>query len=119
MRRFSYSAIVVLLALTTNAQFVPGDLALVRLGDGSQVLATTGNTIFLDEYSTAGAVVSSTKIPDTGFGTALIINGTATSEGALSLSADGHHLTIAGYQTNRPFGSSVSGATSTALHRGV
>jgi hypothetical protein len=42
-----------------RAQFGIGNLAIVRLGDGTQTLGNTGNSVFIDEYSTIGSLVSS------------------------------------------------------------
>ncbi len=118
MKKLLYSTTVVLCALTTHAQFLPGNLAIVRLGDGTQTLGNTGNTVFIDQYTQLGGLVNSLQIPDSG-ASALIMSGNATSEGALSLSGDGHYLTIAGYNTARPFGSSLAGSASSAVPRGI
>ncbi len=112
-------------ALTTTlpllahaAAFTAGDLAVVRLGDGTQTLGNTGNTAFIDDYTIGGALAGTVAIPDSG-ASSLIVSGTATSEGALSLSGDGHSLTIAGYNTARPFGSSLASSASSAVPRGI
>jgi hypothetical protein len=118
MKKLLYSTLIVLFALTTRAQFLPGNLALVRVGDGVQTLANTGNTVFIDQYTPLGGLVNSLQIPDSG-ASALIMSGNATSEGALSLSGDGRFLTIAGYNTTRPFASSLANSTSAAVPRGV
>jgi hypothetical protein len=118
MKKLLYSTPIVLFALTNQAQFLPGNLALVRVGDGVQTLANTGNTVFIDQYTPLGGLVNSLQIPDSG-ASALIMSGNATSEGALSLSGDGRFLTIAGYNTTRPFGSSLASSTSAAVPRGV
>ncbi len=105
-------------ALAAAAQFVPGNLAVLRLGDGSQALANTGNTVFLDEYNPQGGLASSRQIPDSG-AAALIISGSATSEGGLSRSPDGQYLTFAGYHTPLPYGSSLANSTAAAVPRAV
>jgi hypothetical protein len=118
MKKLLYSTPIVLFALATHAQFLPGNLALVRLGDGTQTLGNTGNTVFIDQYTPLGGLVNSLQIPDSG-ASALIMSGNATSEGALSLSGDGRFLTIAGYNTTRPFSSSLANSTSATVPRGV
>jgi hypothetical protein len=118
MKKVLYSTPFVLFALRTAAQFLPGNLALVRLGDGTQTLGNTGNTVFIDQYTPLGGLVNSLQIPDSG-PSALIMSGNATSEGALSLSGDGHYLAIAGYNTTRPFGSSLASSTSATVPRGI
>jgi hypothetical protein len=118
MKKLLYSTPIVLFALITQAQFLPGNLALVRLGDGTQTLGNTGNTVFIDQYTPLGGLVNSLQIPDSG-SSALIMSGNATSEGALSLSGDGRFLTIAGYNATRPFASSLASSSSSAVPRGI
>jgi len=66
MKKLLYSTPIVLFALATHAQFLPGNLALVRVGDGTQTLANTGNTVFIDQYTPLGGLVNSLQIPDSG-----------------------------------------------------
>ena len=75
--------------------FNAGDLVVLRLGNGSQTLTNSGNTVFLDQYSTNGKLINSVTIPDSG-ANALIVSGTASSEGGLNRSADRTILTFAG-----------------------
>src|SRR5467141_2060096 len=98
--------------------FSPGNIAVLRLGDGVQTLGNTGNTIFIDEYTVNGSFVQSFPIPDTGT-TALILSGNAMSEGFLMLSPNRRWLCFAGYNTPRPYSSSVSASLSTAVPRGI
>lgn len=110
-----------LLAASLPAQFTPGNLAVVRIGAAGQTLGNTGNSIFLDQFTTVGGLVNSLAIPDSG-PTALISSGTATSEGALSLSPNGPNgqfLAIGGYNTTRPYASSLTSSTAAAVPRGV
>jgi uncharacterized repeat protein (TIGR01451 family) len=77
--------------------FTSGDLAVVRVGDGSAALSSAGTAVFLEEHTTNGtAVGTAITIPTA----SLVVSGTATSEGALCLSADGQYLTLAGYGNN-------------------
>lgn len=96
--------------------FTQGNLVILRQGDATQTLANTGNTVYLDQYTTNGVLVSSLAIPDSG-AQALIQSGTASSEGQLTRSPDGHWLGLGGYNTSRPFTNSLSGASSTAVPR--
>ena len=101
------------------APFVGGNLAIVRLGDGSQSLSSHGNTIYLDQYTTTGAFVSTVALPDYA-ANALLMSGSATSEGAVTRSADGRFLTVAGYNATRTNStSSLSGSAATAVPRVV
>jgi hypothetical protein len=105
-------------SLVSAAAFSAGDLAIVRLGDGAQTLGSSGNTAFIDDYTTGGTFAGSVQLPDSG-PSSLIVSGSATSEGALSLSGDGHSLTIAGYNTARPFSGSLAGSSSSSVPRGI
>jgi hypothetical protein len=103
------------------AAFTPGDLVIERIGDGAGSLLNTGNAVFLDEYTTAGALVQSIALPTTSAGSsnALISSGVATSEGALNLSPNGQFLTLAGYDTSPGGATSLASTTSTAVPRSV
>jgi len=109
---------LVSLITTANAQFTSGNLAVLREGDGTQTLANTGNTIFIDQYTVGGAYVNSLTIPDSG-ANALVLSGNATAEGYLSRSPNGQYLTFAAYNTPRPYSASISGATSALVPRAV
>ena len=107
--------------VSTQAQFFqPGNLVVLRLGDNTQLLINTGNTIYLDAYARSGALVNSVRVPDSG-STALILSGVAGTEGGLTRSLDARGLTFTGYCTNR--GSALSGSlssqTGAAVPRGV
>jgi len=84
-----------------------------RVGDGAGPLVNTGNAVFLDEYTTGGALVQSIPLPTTATGAnhRLIASGTATSEGLLTLSTDGHYLALTGYDSTIPAGASLSGGS--------
>src|SRR5262245_32934423 len=63
------------------AGFTPGNLVVYRTGSGSGSLLNTGNPVFLDEYTPAGALVQSIPLPtaSSGANRRLIASGTATS----------------------------------------
>lgn len=86
-------------SVSNAAQFTPGNIVVLRLGDGSGALAGTGTPVFLDEYTTAGTFVQSIAIPTTTSGANLrcLMSGTSTSEGFLGLSVDGRYLLFGGY----------------------
>jgi hypothetical protein len=92
----SAAAVIVAPPQTT---FFPTNLVMLRQGDGVEVLTNSGNTLFLDQYSSSGAYVSTMALPDSG-ASALLISGVATSEGYMTLSGDGRLLAIGGYNTN-------------------
>jgi hypothetical protein len=106
------------LIVTANAQFTAGNLAVLRVGDGTQTLANTGNTVFIDQYTVSGSYVNSVTIPDSG-ANALVLSGNATAEGYLSRSPNGKYLAFAAYNITRPYSGSISGATSALVPRAV
>ena len=72
----------------TPPAFTPGNIVVYRVGaGGAATLVNTGNPIFLDEYTPAGALVQSLALPTTTSGSnhRLIASGTATSEGLLTM----------------------------------
>ncbi|WP_158277465.1 immunoglobulin domain-containing protein [Opitutus sp. ER46] len=86
-------------AALTVAGFTPGNLVVVRVGDGSTGLLNTGNPVFLDEFTTTGTRVQSIALPAAvnGANQPLILSGTATSEGLMTRSVDGRYLVLVGY----------------------
>lgn len=85
-------------ALAQAAPITPGNLVIYRVGDGSATLNSNATAVFLDEYTTGGALVQSVSVPSAG---ALAMNaaGNASTEGILSLSQDGSRLVMTGYRT--------------------
>jgi hypothetical protein len=98
----------ILTVATGNLVLYDTNLVVLRIGDGAQTPATSGNSVFVDQYTPSGAYVSTVTIPDTG-ATPLVLNPNSTTSGALTRSANGKLLCIAGYDTNTAnFGSGVS-----------
>jgi len=98
------------------APFTPGNIVVYRIGDGSAtVAAANGRPVFLDEYSPSGTLVQSVAMPTLASGAdkALVASGSATTDGNLSLSADGTCLAVPGYgrDYNTGSGNLVSGTT--------
>jgi hypothetical protein len=101
------------------SQFTPGNLVVLRLGDGTQTLTNSGNTVFVDQYQTDGQLVNSVRLPDSG-PTALILSGAAGSEGGLTRSLDRTVMALGGYHTNRSaINGSLSGKSGSAVPRGI
>ncbi|MFZ0827195.1 MAG: CotH kinase family protein [Verrucomicrobiia bacterium] len=107
---------------SSSATFVAGNLAVLRVGDGTQTLGNRGNSVFIDQFTTNGTLVGSVPMPDNATN-ALIVSGSASSEGALTRSADGRLLEFAGYQialTNAALlGSSLANANATNAPRAL
>lgn len=85
-----------------SQSFTPGNIVVLRVGDGSAALSSAAQPVFLDEFSSlTGQLVQSKALPTTvsGSNRRLTLSGTATSEGALTLSANKQYLCLAGYDT--------------------
>jgi hypothetical protein len=82
-----------------GAAFTPGDLVVLRMGDGSAALGSTATAAFLEEYTVAGALVQTIALPTavSGANNPLTFSGSSTSEAFLELTANGQYLTIGGY----------------------
>lgn len=122
MHRLALAASAVVLTSTAfAAPLTVGNLAIYRVGDGAAALSNTGAAVFVDEYTPAGVLVQSIPLPTvtSGLNVAAIANGTATSEGFLTMAANGSALVMAGY--NRPLGGTgaVSSTTSVDVPRSI
>ena len=102
--------------VSTLAQLTPGDLAVVRVGDGVTTLASSGGPLAVLDVTTAGAIQYNNSIPSGNGG--LQISGTATSEGQLVLNANGQSFTVAGYVPPYGGSGSLSGRTAANAPRG-
>ena len=100
--------------------FSPGNIVVLRVGDGSTPLSSASQPVFLDELTLVGDFVQSYALPVTTTGTnaPLTLSGTSTSEGALTRSADGRYLALAGYAT-APGTPGVPGTSTTSVPRVV
>lgn len=101
------------------AAFTPGNLVVVRLGDGTGFTTGASTSVFLDEYTTTGTLVQSIAMPTTVSASgnrALTMSSSATSEGFLTRSADGNYLTLGGYNA-APGTASITGTASAAVNR--
>ena len=103
--------------------FVPGNLVVSQIGDGSGILTSAAQSVFLDQFTATGVAVNSLALPtaDSPTGTAthaLTDSGTASSDGMLTLSTDGQYLTYQGYDAT-PGVLSVAGTASAATARVV
>lgn len=56
--------LMIIFSVQSNyAQFTPGNLVVVRIGDGSAALTSAGTAVFLDEYTPAGVFVQAVAMP--------------------------------------------------------
>jgi len=100
--------------------FTPGNLVVVRVGNGSGTLSNAATPVFLDEYTPNGDFVQAVAMPTAlnGNNRRLTMSGSATSEGALSLSGDGQWLLLAGYDADVGT-TSVASSNSATVNRVV
>lgn len=102
--RLQVAALVAVLGLTggTQAQFVTGNLTVLRVGDGSSVLTSASTAVFLDQYNPTtqnqAAPNYTVALPTSG-STQLTNAGNATPEGQITRSTDGSRIVVAGYDT--------------------
>jgi hypothetical protein len=101
------------------ADFTTGDLVVYRTGTGA-ALASSGTAVFVDEYTTGGALVQSVALPTTTVGANhhLVASGSAASEGQITRSADNHYVVVTGYDAAL-FTTGLSGSTSASINRVV
>lgn len=107
MRRLSVGFLAALLTIASvvvpgaavyAVPVTPGNLVIYRVGaSGGAALNNTATAVFLDEYTTAGALVQSIPVTTTGT-SALTAVGNATTEGIISPSQDGTALVYTGYR---------------------
>ncbi len=103
------------------SDMTPGDLLIYRVGDGSTKLSATGDPVFLDEYTPSGTLVQSFEAPTSPSGAnyALFASGKATSEGMLTLSADGQFVTFTGYASLSSGTDSLASSAAASINRVV
>jgi PEP-CTERM motif len=119
MRRFilSFAALVAVCA-SANAQiFTPGNLIVLRVGDGTTTLGTGTIQTSLVQFDQTGLQIGSPFLLPTAGGTPLTNTGNSTTEGALSLSTNGQFLVFGSY-LSAP-GVVASTATAATVQRAI
>ena len=104
--------------LASQAQYTPGNLVVLRVGEGTNSLSNASAPTYLDEYTPAGVRQSSILLNATGTANKLTNGGNTTSEGLLTLSTDGRYLLAAGYNSEVGV-ASIGTTTSAAVARTV
>jgi hypothetical protein len=97
------------------AQYTPGNLVVVQVGDGTSLTSNTFATSLV-EYTPAGVAQSTIILNNTG-SNKLTNTGNGNSEGMLTLSADGRFLVTTGYDA--PVGTAAATATAATVPRTV
>lgn len=106
------------LGLSTGAfaQFTTGNIAVVRVGNGTATLGSGAAATAILDHSKVSATFATGAALNNGAGVKLTNSGSATSEGALALSADGKFLTLGGYDAAVGT-ASVAGTASSSVNR--
>ncbi|HEX3717620.1 MAG TPA: lamin tail domain-containing protein [Verrucomicrobiae bacterium] len=89
------------------------NVVIARVGDGSQTLSASGNTIYLDQYQTNGSYVSTLMVPDSG-PRALVASGygsDALYETMLTRSSNQNFVNLAGFNVSLPHTGNVATST--------
>jgi hypothetical protein len=78
---------------------VPSTFRVLRIGDGNTALSSAAAPVFIEQRRMDGTLLGTIALPTVVAGNMhpLTMSGSATSEGGLSLSADGRFLIVAGY----------------------
>ncbi|MGZ5530168.1 MAG: beta strand repeat-containing protein, partial [Limisphaerales bacterium] len=95
----------------------PTNIVILRTGDGSGPLATSGNSLFLDQFATNGQYLNTISIPDSGPSALIGFNG--VTDNYLSRSANNAALMIGGFNVPKPFSASLNTSVATAVPRGI
>jgi hypothetical protein len=106
--------------LASQAQYTPGNLVVLRVGDGSVQLTNNNAAVatYLVEYTPAGVLRSTIALNATGPDNKLTNTGNSQGEGMLTLTANAQYLLAAGY--NAAAGTAaVAGTTAASIPRTV
>ncbi len=93
------------------------NLVVARVGDGAQTLNTSsGNTLYMDQFTLGGAYVGTLMIPDSGAGALAVAGGPPDGlvESVLTLSSNGLYLNFCGFNVTLPGAYSEIGNASDA-----
>jgi hypothetical protein len=82
--------------------FTSGNLVALQIGNGTAALSSAATASYLREITSSGAYVQMIAMPttDSGANQSFSNSGSASSEGALSLSPNGQYLALAGYDAS-------------------
>ena len=106
--------------LASQAQYTPGNLVVLRVGDGSVQLSGNNAAVatYLVEYTPTGTLRSTIDLNSAGTDNKLTSSGNSQGEGMLTLSTNGQYLLATGYNTAAGT-AAVAGTSSTTTPRVV
>jgi hypothetical protein len=117
------STAAVLTVSTTPLQLYETNLVVVRVGDGSQTLTTSGNSVFLDQFTTNGTYLNTIFIPDSGASPLIEsgpdLNGSTLTGTALTRSANKRLMALSGYKVGITNTTALQATFPTNVPRGV
>lgn len=113
-------ALLIFLHGQSQGTFTGGNIVVYRVGDGSVTLTGAAAPVFLDEYTPAGVLVQTIALPVAASGSnhMLTAAGIGSTEGALTISANGEFVILTGYNTAVGT-NSIGGSSSTTRPRTV
>ncbi|MEO7311389.1 MAG: T9SS type A sorting domain-containing protein [Chitinophagaceae bacterium] len=120
MRKIFTLSFLLVSIITLAGPFTPGNIVVVRIGDGTTALSAAAAPMFLEEYTTGGALVQTIALPVTASGANKTITsiGNSTSVGSMNISTDRAYITFTGYDAavGTPI---VAAATAATINRVV
>ncbi len=101
------------------AQFTPGNIVVVRVGNGSTAIGASTTNVSLLEYNVAGTLGTTVNLDAATAGSRLTIVGSSGAEGLLKLSNNKNYLTLGGYDAATGVSTVVSAAGASSFTRVV
>lgn len=102
MKRFLLITLLVVFFSGVYAQLTPGNIVVVRVGDGTNSINNSAHVTSILEYTNAGVATGNTiTFPSGSTGIRLTQSGTTISEGEITVSQNGNYLTVAGYDAQQ------------------
>lgn len=89
----------------SQTPFIPGNLVVVQVGSGGQVLSNQSQVIKLVEMTTTGTIVQTIELPyttamATGGNNRITTQGSSTNDANLTLSGNGQYFILSGYNSD-------------------
>lgn len=119
-RKFFVIIFLVITATVFADPFTPGNIVVVRIGNGATTLSGAAQAVFLDEYTPCGQLVQSLALPVSvsGLNRRLTLPMYDVTEGYLTLSRNGRQLVLAGYDADTGT-AAVSTSAGTSIKRTI
>ena len=116
----AYGVVGFMASMANGRGLTPGNIVVVRVGDGAAALTTSATPTYLEEFQpwTGTSAVQVIPMPTvlSGSNKRFTLSGRATSEAHLKRSLDGNYLTLGGFDADVGT-ASVNATTSAAVNR--